>query len=123
MYIHGELFTGLAFFSICVYRRSVSDVDRDANATGLQFLSHICSRTAPSLYDEASAAFLGVSDMDERSVWATAVSSNTIRSEWVSSRGTPAPYGVVSHHCMPFLLLYTTSVHYINIVCNALFKV
>ena len=44
-----------ASFSICAYRLSVSDIDRDANATGLQFVSHNCSRTAPSPYDEASA--------------------------------------------------------------------
>ena len=40
----------------------------------------------------------------------------TLKSEWVSSRGTPGPYGVVSHRCVPFLILYTRSAHYINIV-------
>ena len=39
----------------------------------------------------------------------------TLMSKWVSSRGTPAPYGVVIHRCVPFLLLYKKSVHYINI--------
>ena len=29
-----------------------------------------------------------------------------LRSEWVSNRGMPAPYGVVSHRCVPFFSLY-----------------
>ena len=59
-------------------------------------------------------SLLPVSDTEELSARATAVPSITIRSECVSSRGTPALYGVVSHRCVPFLLLYTIA-PYINI--------
>ena len=52
----------------------------------------------------------------------------TLRSKWVSSRGVPAPYGVISHRSVPFLSLYTKSAHDIKLilhtkVCNMLFKV
>ena len=47
----------------------------------------------------------------------------TLRSEWVSSRGMPGPYGVVSHRSVPFLSLYTKSVHYMNIAHFSIFEV
>ena len=49
---------------------------------------------------------LPVSDTEEPSVQATAFPAK-LRSEWVSSGGTPAPYGVISHRSVPFLSLYT----------------
>ena len=47
---------------------------------------------------------------------ATAVSSNT---KWVSSRGAPAPYGVISHRSVPFLSLYTKNAHDIKFILHA----
>ena len=43
-----------ASFSTCAYRRSVSDSDLKAYATGIQVLCDCWRRTAPSLYEEAS---------------------------------------------------------------------
>ena len=41
-----------ASFSICAYLCSVSDIERDAKATGLQESSFFCIKTA---YEDASA--------------------------------------------------------------------
>ena len=46
-----------------------------------------------------ASRFLPVSGTEELSVQAT------LRSEWVISRGTPDPYGVISHRSVPFLSL------------------
>ena len=62
-----------------------------------------------------ASCFFPVSDTEKL---ATVIPSNTISSEWVSSRGTPAPYGVVGHRCVPFHLLYTKILHYVNIYCT-----
>ena len=49
-------------------------------------------------------SLLPISEIAELSVRATTVPSNTKEIVGTSSRGTPAPYVVVSHHCVPFLL-------------------
>ena len=47
-----------ASFSIWAYRFSVSDMERDAKATGLHSEAGFCIRTAPRPYEEASVDIL-----------------------------------------------------------------